>query len=99
MLKSDDNPDKAVALEYGKLAPRVLSVARGNLVKKVLQIADSKGITIYRDKDLVEVLSVLKPGEEIPEKLFKAVATVMAYCYNINDKFKEKIMESGRIND
>ncbi len=99
MLKSDDNPDKAVALEYGKLAPRVLSVARGNLVKKVLQIADDKGITVYRDKDLVEVLSVLKPGEEVPEKLFKAVATVMAYCYNINDKFKEKIMESGRIND
>lgn len=99
MLKSDKSLDKAVALEYGKSAPRVLSVAKGDLVKKMLQIADEKGITIYRDKDLVEVLSALKPGKEVPERLFRAVAAVMAYCYNINDKFKEKIMESGIIND
>ena len=99
MLKSDNNSDKAVALEYGRSAPRVLSVAKGNLVKKMLQIAEDKGIAIYRDKDLVEFLSALKPGKEVPEKLFKAVAIVMTYCYNINDKFKEKIMESGRIND
>ena len=99
MLKSDNNFDKAVALEYGRSAPRVLSVAKGDLVKKMLQIADEKGITVYRDKDLAEVLSALKPGTEVPERLFSAVATVMAYCYNVNDKFKEKIIESGIIND
>ena len=98
MLKFND-PDKAVALEYGQVSPRVLSVARGDLVKKMLKIAEVKDITIYRDKDLTEVLAVLSPGDEIPESLFSAVAAVMAYCYNVNDKFRDKIMESGIIND
>ncbi len=98
MLKFNDQ-DKAVALEYGQVSPRVLSVARGELVKKMLKIADEKGITVYRDKDLTEVLAILNPGDEIPESLFSAVAAVMAYCYNVNDKFREKIMESGIIND
>lgn len=98
MLKYNDD-EKAVALEYDQFSPRVLSVARGELVKKMLEIAERKGITIYRDKDLTEVLSVLGPGDEIPESLFSAVAAVMAYCYKVNDKFKEKIIESGIIND
>ena len=98
MLKFS-NPDKAVALEYGQVSPKVLSVARGELVEKMLKIAEKKGITIYRDKDLTEVLAILNPGDEIPESLFSAVAAVMAYCYNVNDKFREKIMESGIIND
>ena len=98
MLKFN-NPDKAVALEYRQVSPKVLSVARGELVKKMLKIADEKGITVYRDKDLTEVLAILNPGDEIPESLFSAVAAVMAYCYNVNDKFREKIMESGIIND
>jgi flagellar biosynthesis protein len=93
MLKFN-NPDRAVAIEYGQVSPRVLSVARGELVEKMLKIAEKKGITIYRDKDLTEVLAILNPGDKIPESLFSAVAAVMAYCYNVNDKFREKIMES-----
>jgi len=87
--------DKAVAIEYRSDAPRIISRARGALVKKMLKIAHEKNITIYEDKDLVEVLYPLKTGEAIPGELFGAVAAVMAYCYRVNENFKNKINAAG----
>ena len=91
--------DRAAALQYNKEAPLILAVAKGELVKKMLKVAREKGITIYRDNDLAEVLSNIGPGREVPENLFSAVAAVMAYCYNVNREFRDKIKESGIIND
>ena len=99
MSRFREDIEKAVALEYRKSAPVVLSVARGEFVEKMLKLAGERGITIYRDKDLADVLSVLKPGDEVPEKLFSAVAAVMAYCYNVNMEFKQKIIGSGIVDD
>jgi flagellar biosynthesis protein len=84
---------KGVAVGYspGKRAPEILAVAKGFLVDKLLQIARENGITIYEDPDLTEILSYLKPGSEIPEHLFQAMAEVLAYCYAVNSKFKSKM--------
>ena len=89
--------DKAVAIEYRKDAPVIIARAGGELVKKMLKIAEHKNITIYKDADLTEVLYRLETGDEIPEKLFGAVAAVMAYCYRVNDSFKNKINAAGLI--
>lgn len=83
--------DKAVAVEYRKDAPRIVARARGELVKKMLKIAEQKNITIYEDRDLAEVLYCIKPGDDIPDDLFGAVASVLAYCYRVNDSFKKKL--------
>jgi len=85
--------EKAVAVGYsGKgEAPKILAVARGMLVGRLLEIAEEHDITIYRNSDLAEVLAALEVGSEIPEELFNAVAEVLAYCYAVNERFKEKI--------
>jgi flagellar biosynthesis protein len=90
--------DKAVALEYDKIAPKVIATARGILVKKMLEIAKQKNITVYKDHDLTELLSVFKAGDVVPERLFGAVSVVMAYCYRVNSDFREKLINSGMIN-
>jgi len=90
--------DKAVALEYDKIAPKVIATARGLLAKKMLEIAEQKNITVYKDSDLTEILSSFKAGDAIPEKLFGAVSVVMAYCYRVNSDFRKKIINSGIIN-
>ena len=93
-MKKDD---KAVALGYtGRDVPKILAIARGRLVEKLLDIAEKNNVTIYRDSDLAEVLSTLDIGSEIPENLFQAVAAVLAYCYRVNLKFKEKIESSDK---
>jgi flagellar biosynthesis protein len=83
---------KAVALEYRKKAPVIMAKARGQLLEKLLEIARENGITIQKDPDLTEVLSLFETGSEIPEELFKAVSEVMAHCYRINRTFREKIL-------
>lgn len=83
--------DKAVAIGYRKDAPVIIAKAKGDLVKKMLKIAEQESITVYEDKDLAEVLYLLDTGDRIPEELFKAVAAVLAYCYRVNDNFRNKI--------
>jgi flagellar biosynthesis protein len=81
----------AVGYSGNKSAPEILSKARGALVEKLLRIARENNITIYRDSDLAEALSALDTGTQIPETLYRAMAEVLAYCYTINDKFRQKI--------
>jgi type III secretion system FlhB-like substrate exporter len=84
---------KAVALEYdpGMGVPEVIAAARGMLVERLLELAGKHGIPVYRDPDLAEVLSAVRPGTKVPESLYKAVAAVMAYCYRVNEGFRKKI--------
>ncbi len=90
--------DKSVAIQYEKDAPRVIAVARGILVEKMLKIAEEKKITIYKDKDLTEILSSFEAGDVVPEALFGAVSAVMAYCYRVNSDFRQKLNNSGFLN-
>jgi flagellar biosynthesis protein len=90
--------EKTVALQYDEIAPKVIASARGLLAKKMLEIAEEKKITIYKDPDLTEILSVFKAGDIIPENLFEAVSVVMAYCYRINSDFRQKLINSGMMN-
>jgi flagellar biosynthesis protein len=85
---------KAIALEYRKSSPVIVAKARGQLLEKLLEIARVNGITIHKDPDLTEILSVFDTGSEIPEELFKAVSEVLAHCYRINRNFREKILSA-----
>lgn len=83
---------KAVALNYEKNSiPEIVSLGEGSWAEKIVEIAKESGIVVYKDDDLVEVLSRLKPGNQIPEDLYKSVAEILAFCYNMNDKFRNKL--------
>lgn len=88
-----DKIKKGTAIRYSadKKVPEILAQARGILVQKLLDIAKKNNVTIYKDPDLAEVLSALKTGSEIPEDLYRAMAEVLMYCYNVNEKFREKL--------
>ena len=90
--------DKSIALQYDKYAPKVIATARGILAEKMIKIAEEKKITIYKDKNLAEILSKFSAGDVIPETLFGAVSAVMAYCYRVNSDFREKLNSSGFLN-
>ncbi len=89
---------KSIALQYDKVAPKIIASARGILAEKMIKIAVEKKITIYKDQDLAEILSKFKAGDVIPETLFGAVSAVMAYCYRVNSDFRQKLNSSGMLN-
>ena len=65
---------KAVALGYKERldnAPKVLATGKGKQASKMIQLAKEHGVPIKEDEDLVEMLSKLDLGDEIPQNLYK----------------------------
>jgi flagellar biosynthesis protein len=86
--------DKAVALRYDEkeaAAPRVVASGKGLVAEKIIATAEAAGIHIQQDPNLVELLSKVEIGHEIPVELYQTVAEVLAFVYKVNEKFKDKI--------
>lgn len=85
---------KAVALVYEDergLAPEVVASGQGKIAEKIIQTAHEAGIHIQEDPDLVELLSKVPIGEEIPVDLYQTVAEILAFVYQVNNKYKSKL--------
>ncbi len=82
-------PDLAVALDYepeGETAPRVVAKGKGEIAKKIIEIARANGIPVRKDADLAGLLVSVELGNEIPVEAFAAVAEVLAYIYRANGR-------------
>jgi flagellar biosynthesis protein len=80
---------KAVALRYDRekeRAPRIVAKGSGYLAERIIELAKAHGITIYEDKDLIELLSRLELYQEIPTELYQVIAEVLAFVYRLNKK-------------
>ncbi len=80
----------AVALEYdGKDAPKVTAKGMDIIADKIIDIATEHGIPLQQEDGLVNILSQMNPGDEIPENLYKAIAEVIAFAYIVRGKFPD----------
>ena len=81
--------DYAVALGYDyakQTAPKVLAKGQGHIAQKIVQIAIDEGIEIRQDADLIQILKAVDIDEEIPVEAFAAVAEIISYVYQVNNK-------------
>jgi len=88
---------KAVALHYDRqknTAPQVLASGSGLIAETILKKAEEAGVYIEQDSDLVELLSRIPVGEEIPEEMYKAIAEVLSFVYSVNKRFTHKLQET-----
>jgi flagellar biosynthesis protein len=79
----------ALAVHYDKIkdnAPRVVAKGKGSIAEKIIELARENNIPIHEDPDLIEVLSKLDLGQEIPPELYKLIAEVLVYVYRSNNK-------------
>lgn len=80
-------PDIAVALSYdGTHAPRVTAKGKGQTAEKIIELAKEHNIPLHTDVMLVNVLSKMSLGDEIPRELYLAVAEVIAFAYLLSGK-------------
>jgi len=70
-------------------APRLLAKGAGNLAEKILAIARANGIPIREDKDLVQILSWLDAGEEIPPEIYTAIAEILVFIYWTSRRYED----------
>ena len=76
----------AVALRYKKdetSAPKIIAKGAGFVAEKIKEISRKYGIPIVEDKSLARALFKLKLNSLIPEELYRAVAKILAYIYQL----------------
>jgi flagellar biosynthesis protein len=87
MENKKHNPNqKAVALSYNKgdVAPSVVAKGEGYLAEKIIEVAGESKVPIVQDKKLVEELTRIDLGENIPPELYQVVAEVLVFISNID---------------
>lgn len=83
----NDQPKKAVALFYnGETAPRLSAKGNNDIAEKIIAIAAKHNIPVREEPELVNVLSRLKLGDEIPRELYVAIAEIIAFAYMLKGK-------------
>ena len=79
MSKPDKTP-LAVALRYeAPDAPRVVAVGRGELGQRIIDTAREHGVPLEANAPLAEALSTIELETEIPERLYEAMAVILAF--------------------
>ena len=70
----------AVALTYdAPNSPRVVASGRGLIGQKIIEAAEAHGVPIEKNAVLAEALSTIELETEIPERLYVAVAEILAF--------------------
>ena len=78
----------AVALRYlpgDAGAPKIIAMGRGKLAEKIIEKGRSSGVTVFSSPFLARALYLTGDiGLEINDRLYGAVATVLAYIYRLD---------------
>jgi flagellar biosynthetic protein FlhB len=79
----------AVAIKYessSMSAPKVVAKGADIIAQRIREIAEEHGVPMIEDKPLAQALyKTVDVGEQVPEKLFQAVAQVLAYIYRLKN--------------
>jgi flagellar biosynthesis protein len=85
-MSNDKKIESAVALKYdhgSASAPTMVAKGKGEIAKQILALAKEHDIHVHQSPELLEVLIRLELGDEIPEALYRAIAEVIAFAYNL----------------
>ena len=97
----EDKPlsrQKAVALRYNAgidSSPKVIASGAGVLADKIIDTAKESDVTIYEDKELVEELTNINLGANIPPALYEVVAQILLFADALDKKELARLNESN----
>lgn len=77
----------AVALNYdGEGAPTVTAKGNDETAQRILELAEEHNVPLYPNPELAATLVQIPLGDEVPEKLYRAVAEVISFAYLLAGK-------------
>ena len=85
--RTTKEPLRAVALRHDATdtpVPEVLAKGDGEVARRIMSLATQEGVPVREDRDLVELLTAVEVGCEIPLELYEAVAAFLAFLYQLN---------------
>ena len=91
-MKQNQTKNLAISLKYSwgsNHAPKVTAKGQGWVAEKIIAMAEQQNIPIRKDKDQVALLEKIDVGREIPESLYKLVAELLAWVYQLNNEYSK----------
>ncbi len=61
----------------------------GDLAEEMISLAKENGILVHEDEALMETLTKLDIGQDIPSELFYVIAELIAFSYVLQGKFPD----------
>ncbi len=89
-MNKNRSTNSAISLKYdpsNNRAPKVTAKGQGWMADKIIVLAQEQNIPIKKDKDLIALLENIDVGREIPESLYKIVAELLAWVYELNNEY------------
>lgn len=88
-IQKNDFIQKAAAIKYDidkDNAPKLVAKGKGETASNIIRIAQDNNIPIKKDEDLIELLSQIDIDKEIPTSMYKAVAEIFSFIYDLSNK-------------
>ncbi|MDC0662139.1 EscU/YscU/HrcU family type III secretion system export apparatus switch protein [Marinobacter sp. SS21] len=86
-VAADRPANAAVALKYdGTKAPTISASGTDELAEEIVRIAREHGVPLYENAELAGILSRLELNDEIPETLYRVIAEILAFAFNLQGK-------------
>ena len=86
---TDKARERAVALRYEKdrdRAPQMVAKGRGCIAQKIIEEARTHGLPMREDPLLVEALIGLDLYQEVPEELYRVIAEIYVFLYQVRNE-------------
>ncbi len=80
---------KAAALKYDRSAhasPELLAKGKGETAHNILRLAKEHDISVFQNQALVDSLLNLEIHEEIPPRLYQAVAELFSWLMKVENR-------------
>ncbi|MGN8274043.1 EscU/YscU/HrcU family type III secretion system export apparatus switch protein [Pseudomonas sp. SMN5] len=89
-MTTHTEPRQAIALKYdGQHAPTLTAKGDEALAEEILRIARDSEVPIYENAELVKLLARLELGDSIPQELYRTIAEIIAFAWNLKGKFPQ----------
>ncbi|WP_130806938.1 EscU/YscU/HrcU family type III secretion system export apparatus switch protein [Senegalia massiliensis] len=79
----------AIAIKYRTdvdKAPRIIAKGKGVVATNIISQAEKSDVHINKDDNLANKLYNLEIGSEIPVEFYEAIASILAFVYEIDEK-------------
>jgi flagellar biosynthesis protein len=88
MTKIKGDIRRAVAMAYGADdgAPRVVAKGCGVTAEAIIALGRESGVYVHQSPELVKLLMQVDLDNEIPPELYQAVAEILAWLYEMDNR-------------
>ena len=85
-MTTPEHKRSAVALAYHGQhgAPRVVARGHGLIADEIIARANEHGVFVHQSRELVALLMQVELDREIPPALYRAIAELLAWLYQID---------------